>query len=208
MEEKDNIQPPKEEENVEAAPQPEELVQKEEIPAEDKVEEKAVISKEDEKKKKKATSKSTLKKIDAVARDAMFWFYYGLGDGRTLEQVSDHFNIDIWQLKELSRIADWQKKIAKIRETISKTSNFMLEYVDSIQFGVIEKIIRNEDSKDSDRLKALEHLDDFIRTHSDLIKKKKIVIEFNDKKGLQEIVDKLQSGTLYRDPVIEDNPSS
>ncbi|OIN98404.1 hypothetical protein AUJ66_01005 [Candidatus Desantisbacteria bacterium CG1_02_38_46] len=84
----------------------------------------------------------------------------------------------------------------------------MLEYVDSIQFGVIEKIIRNEDSKDSDRLKALEHLDDFIRTHSDLIKKKKIVIEFNDKKGLQEIVDKLQSGTLYRDPVIEDNPSS
>ena len=175
---------------------------------EEKVEEKTVISKEDEKKKKKATSKSTLKKIDAVTRDAMFWFYYGLGDGRTLEKVSDHFNIDIWQLKELSRIDDWQKKIAKIRETISKTNNFMLEYVDSIQFGVIEKIIRNEDSKDSDRLKALEHLDDFIRTHSDLIKKKKIVIEFNDKKGLQEIVDKLQSGTLYRDPVIEDNPSS
>ena len=172
---------------------------------EEKVEEK---TKEDEKKKKKATSKSTLKKIDAVTRDAMFWFYYGLGDGRTLEKVSNHFNIDIWQLKELSRIDDWQKKIAKIRETISKTNNFMLEYVDSIQFGVIEKIIRNEDSKDSDRLKALEHLDDFIRTHSDLIKKKKIVIEFNDKKGLQEIVDKLQSGTLYRDPVIEDNPSS
>jgi len=172
---------------------------------EEKVEEK---TKEDEKKKKKATSKSTLKKIDAVTRDAMFWFYYGLGDGRTLEKVSAHFNIDIWQLKELSRIDDWQKRIAKIRETISKTNNFMLEYVDSIQFGVIEKIIRNEDSKDSDRLKALEHLDDFIRTHSDLIKKKKIVIEFNDKKGLQEIVDKLQSGTLYRDPVIEDNPSS
>ena len=175
---------------------------------EEKVKDKTVISKEDEKKKKKATSKSTLKKIDAVTRDAMFWFYYGLGDGRTLEKVSTHFNIDIWQLKELSRIDDWQKKIAKIRETISKTNNFMLEYVDSIQFGVIEKIIRNEDSKDSDRLKALEHLDDFIRTHSDLIKKKKIVIEFNDKKGLQEIVDKLQSGTLYRDPVIEDNPSS
>jgi len=184
------------------------LEEKVEGEIEEKVEEKTVISKEDEKKKKKATSKSTLKKIDAVTRDAMFWFYYGLGDGRTLEKVSDHFNTDIWQLKELSRIDDWQKKIAKIRETISKTNNFMLEYVDSIQFGVIEKIIRNEDSKDSDRLKALEHLDDFIRTHSDLIKKKKIVIEFNDKKGLQEIVDKLQSGTLYRDPVIEDNPSS
>ena len=74
---------------------------------EEKVEEK---TKEDEKKKKKATSKSTLKKIDAVTRDAMFWFYYGIGEGRTLEKVSTHFNIDIWQLKELSRIADWQKK--------------------------------------------------------------------------------------------------
>jgi hypothetical protein len=162
---------------------------------EDNKEKEEVKEKEDKKEKK--PSKSILKKVDSVTRDAMFWFYYSLGDSRTLEKVAEHFNVDIWQLKELSRIEDWQDKIAEIRDTVNKTNNFMLEYIDSIEFGVIEKIIKDDEAKDSDKLKALEKLDEFVRTHSDLIKKKKIVIEFNDRKGLEEIVDKLNKGTLY-----------
>lgn len=173
------------------------MEEKEEI-SEKVSEEVPIESIKDKKGKKKAISRSTLKKIDTVTRDAMFWFYYGLGGGRTLEKVSDHFNADIWELKELSRIDDWQKRIAGIKETVSKTNNFMIEYIDAVQFGVIEKIIRDPLTKPNERLKALEALDGFIRTHSDLIKKKKIIIEFNDRKGLQEVVDKLENGTLYK----------
>jgi len=65
--------------------------------------------------------------------------------------------------------------------------------------SVLSQIINNPSTKPADKIKALDALNKFLSRSSELVKKKKIVIEFKNRNELQRIVEGLKTGEIYRE---------
>jgi hypothetical protein len=150
------------------------------------------------KRKKGRPAKVSNQLNDEIMADSMFWYYVSLGEKRSLEKVSEHFDTDLWVLKEMSRRYDWQKKLQEVISTDNPMGQDIVQFADTIRLAVLQQIINNPDTKPADKLKALDQLTEFISRSNELIRKKRIVIEFNNRDQLQKIVDGLLDGTIYR----------
>jgi hypothetical protein len=134
-----------------------------------------------------------------LIEEAAFWYYVSLGEKRTLDKVAEHFDLDVWVVKELSRRNKWTDKVRDFSSSDSYIGSDIVKHIDSIRMAVLTSIIENPKSSSKDKMQALKELTDFIKQSSDLVQKKKIVIDFPHKEELQKIVDGLRDGTAFKD---------
>jgi hypothetical protein len=150
--------------------------------------------------KRKGRPKKAGKSIDnPLIEEASFWYYVSLGEKRSLDKVAEHFDLDIWVVKELSRRNKWTDKVKDFSTSDSYIGSDIVKHIDSIRMAVLTAIIENPKSSSKDKMQALKELTDFIKQSSDLVQKKKIVIDFPHKEELQKIVDGLKDGSAYKD---------
>lgn len=153
-----------------------------------------------EKKPKRGRPNKSAKKLNSdVLQDAMFWYYVSLGNDRSLEKVAEHFNVELWIVKEASRTGGWTQRVKELGSSDDLTANEIVKYADAIQVSVLNEIINNPDTKPSDKIKALNALNEFVAKSSALVHKKKIVIEFKNREALEKIVEGIRDGSIYRD---------
>lgn len=151
----------------------------------------------DEKTKKTGRPKKN-PEINEIQQEAMFWFYVGLGEKRTLDKVAEHFNVPLWMIKDISTKNEWTKRLNDIQSDDTNISE-ITKYAESVQMSVLSQIINNPSTKPADKIKALDALNKFLSRSSELVKKKKIVIEFKNRNELQRIVEGLKTGEIYRE---------
>ena len=161
-----------------------------------------------EKPKRGRPNKASRRLNDELLYDSMFWFYVSLGHERSLEKVASHFDLELWIVKDASRKGNWQEKVKSLGVDETTTASEIVKYADSIQVSVLNQIINNPDAKPNDKIKALNALNEFVSRSSELVKKKRIVIEFKNKEVLQKIVDGLRDGSIYRNVGREDSFAS
>jgi hypothetical protein len=161
---------------------------------------KAETEAEEVEKRKGGRPKKAGKSIDnPLIEEASFWYYVSLGEKRSLDKVAEHFDLDIWVVKELSRRNKWTDKVKDFSTSDSYIGSDIVKHIDSIRMAVLTAIIENPKSSSKDKMQALKELTDFIKQSSDLVQKKKIVIDFPHKEELQKIVDGLKDGSAYKD---------
>jgi|GEM_PF-5564666 len=152
-----------------------------------------------EKNKGGRPKKSGLAIENPLIAEAAFWYYVSLGEKRSLDKVAEHFDLDIWVVKEMSRQNKWAEKIKEFASSDTFIGSDIVKHIDSIRMAVLTSIIENPKSSSKDKMQALKELTEFIRQSNDLVQKKKIVIEFPHREELQKIVDGLRDGSAYKD---------
>jgi len=131
--------------------------------------------------------------------EAAFWYYISLGEKRSLDKVAEHFDLDIWVVKEMSRQNKWAEKIKEFAASDSFIGSDIIKHIDSIRMAVLTSIVENPKSSAKEKMAALKELTEFIKQSNDLVQKKKIIIEFPHREELQRIVVGLRDGTAYKD---------
>jgi len=131
--------------------------------------------------------------------EAAFWYYVSLGEKRSLDKVAEHFDLDIWVVKEMSRQNRWAEKIKEFATSDAFIGSDIIKHIDSIRMAVLTSIVENPKSSAKEKMAALKELTEFIKQSNDLVQKKKIIIEFPHREELQRIVNGLKDGTAYKD---------
>jgi hypothetical protein len=131
--------------------------------------------------------------------EAAFWYYVSLGEKRSLDKVAEHFDLDIWVVKEMSRQNKWAEKIKEFASSDAFIGSDIIKHIDSIRMAVLTSIVENPKSSAKEKMAALRELTEFIKQSNDLVQKKKIIIEFPHREELQRIVNGLRDGTAYKD---------
>jgi len=133
-----------------------------------------------------------IKKWEAL-QDAMFFFYFSLGNKRSLSKVSKYYKIKDWIVKELSKRHKWQERLLEIDKDIEDTpiDNKLVEYSEHLQYALLVKILKDDNIKPSDQKKGLEILNELVRKAKEIKQAKRIVIEFKDEEKLKEVVNAL-----------------
>lgn len=132
-----------------------------------------------------------LKKYEDL-KNAMYWYYFGLGEKRSLHRVSIHFAVKDWVIKKVSIDDDWVKRVAEGEKLLQSaepdSENKLLEYFDLVQYGIITDILKDPSAKTNDKLKAAEMLDDIAKRSADIRQKKKLIIEFPKEEELRNLI--------------------
>jgi hypothetical protein len=149
----------------------------------------------DEKEVKEITEvkEEELKKYSELDQKAMYWFYFGLGEKRSLHKVALHFGTKEWVIKELSRKNDWIGKCNEAEKLLNSeevpTENKLLEYFDYVQFGIITDILNDSSVKPNEKLKAMEALNELAKRSAEIKLKKRIIIDFKNEDELKSLIE-------------------
>lgn len=132
-----------------------------------------------------------LKKYEDL-KNAMYWFYFGCGEKRSLHRVAIHFAVKDWVIKDISIKDDWVKKVSEGEKLLQSaepdSENKLLEYFDLVQYGIITDILKDPLAKTNDKLKAAEMLDDIAKRSADIRQKKKLIIEFPKEEEFKNLI--------------------
>lgn len=146
----------------------------------------------------------TLKKVyTSLDRETAFYYYFQLGEKRTLNKVKKKTDIPLIVLMEWEKEDNWKKRIGDQEDIINisenkKRSSTLAELSAASVFSLYLGIVNSKDSTNNERMKAAEKLEKLSDKAAGLKDFRKVAVKLV---GIEDLKQKLKDAGF---PVRED----
>lgn len=126
-----------------------------------------------------------------IENNALFWQYFQMGEERSLAKLSKITKVPLWKLKKISTQENWAQKIQEQEKLLEDAVNFeknanLIAMSQYAVYATCMSIVNNPKASASDKLKAIEKLNELGKRASELRQNKKIVIHLENEEKIKE----------------------